>query len=209
MTRGRSISGNSTIAAIHAEHRAAFEKVRHVGAEVARDRAHAIVGDRTRHTRRSARSAAAASLLPPPSPACIGIRLRDGSRRRAARRGGRRPATARPPRARRDCLVGRDSADRRRQSKRSVARRESSACRAARSTERSSAARGSRRAAVPSTRSVRLIFANARTRTCRAALLIDVRDRSASGPAYEAPRSSAASRRLGSARETSPVRSTR
>ena len=98
----RSASGNSTIAALEAERRAALEKIRHVGAERRRDRRSASRGIARATARPSARSAAAASLLPPPRPACIGIRFarwtatsRGAPRRRAAVQTARPRATTR------------------------------------------------------------------------------------------------------------------
>ena len=80
------------VAALDAEGRRRRQEKRHVGAERRGDAVQASGLDRRTPQPDSTRSAAAASLLPPPSPACIGIRLsivtrtpRGGTRRPAAR----------------------------------------------------------------------------------------------------------------------------
>ena len=113
------------------------------------------------------RSAAAASLLPPPSPACERDPLVElAPRRRAARRGRPLAAPERVGRAPHEVRAV-DGHSRvvavQRETGRAPAR--TSACRAARATETSSAARDTRRRGRPSTRRSRLILADARTRT--------------------------------------------
>ena len=142
--RGAIDERKQQIAAVEAERCAAFEKVRHVGAE-RRPRSRAARSGRRRATAApSARSAAAASLLPPPRPACSGIRfVRSNRRRRAARRGGRPPARPARRRARQIACRSAGHAGSSQVSRNGAAcARESSACRAARSTETPCAARG-------------------------------------------------------------------
>ena len=144
--RGASTSGNSRSPRSRPSTVPPSRKYGTSAPSAGRDRANRRASS-TRHSAPSARSAAAASLLPPPSPACSGIRFVESI---ATSRGApRRPAAFHTPlggapdqiACRRPDSAGSSQVSR----NGAAAPRGSSACRAARSTERSSAARGSRR----------------------------------------------------------------